>query len=68
MMIQVSELLNKDCKAAIINTSKDLKEQMVIRSALMGKLLHFSVFLFPHLKNGDKNNITEYVIICKCLE
>lgn len=56
MMIQVLELLNEDCKAAIINIFKDLKEHMVIRNELMRKLIHFSVFLFHHLKNGDKNN------------
>lgn len=41
---------------AIINIFDDLKEKMVTMSELMGKLLYFSVFLFPHLKNMDDNN------------
>lgn len=41
---------------AIINIFNDLKEKMVTMSELMGKLLYFSVFLFPHLKNMDDNN------------
>lgn len=55
-MIQVLELSDKNCKAAIINVFKNWKERLVIMSELIGKLLHFSVFLFPRVKNGDKNN------------